>query len=66
MYARGGKRIGSSGFEHIFLGEIKNTEISGLHNWIYFDNEERNHRANYLGYLKKIDLGNVSRNSVCF
>ncbi|XP_044264435.1 poly(U)-specific endoribonuclease homolog isoform X2 [Tribolium madens] len=58
MYARGGGKIGSSGFEHVFLAEIKKNQVSGLHNWLYFDQEERNNQANYLGYMKKIDLGN--------
>ncbi|RZC32232.1 XendoU domain containing protein [Asbolus verrucosus] len=58
MYARGGRKIGSSGFEHVFLAELKNNQVSGLHNWLYFNEEEKNNRANYLGYMKKIDLGN--------
>nr|XP_015837265.1 PREDICTED: poly(U)-specific endoribonuclease homolog isoform X2 [Tribolium castaneum] len=57
MYARGGGKIGSSGFEHVFLAEIKKNQVSGLHNWLYFEQEERNNQANYLGYMKKIDLG---------
>ncbi|CAG9762183.1 unnamed protein product [Ceutorhynchus assimilis] len=57
MYSRGQGRIGSSGFEHVFVAEIKNSQVSGLHNWIYFKEEEQAKRANYLGYLKKIDLG---------
>lgn len=63
MYSRGGGRIGSSGFEHVFLAEIKNNAVSGLHNWVYFNAEELKKNANYLGYMKKIDLENVS---VCF
>ncbi|KAG5879111.1 hypothetical protein JTB14_031659 [Gonioctena quinquepunctata] len=58
MYSRGGGRIGSSGFEHIFLAELKNSQVSGLHNWVYFREEEKKNNANYLGYLKKLDLGN--------
>ncbi|XP_018579291.1 poly(U)-specific endoribonuclease homolog isoform X2 [Anoplophora glabripennis] len=58
MYSRGQGRIGSSGFEHVFLAELKNSQVSGLHNWVYFNEEEKNKRANYLGYMKKIDLGN--------
>ncbi|KAK9892283.1 hypothetical protein WA026_019090 [Henosepilachna vigintioctopunctata] len=56
-YSRGKRKVGSSGFEHVFLAEIKKNEVSGLHNWLYFEKEESNQRANYLGYLKKIDLG---------
>ncbi|ENN70666.1 hypothetical protein YQE_12611, partial [Dendroctonus ponderosae] len=57
MYSRGNGRIGSSGFEHVFVAEIKNNQVSGLHNWLYFNEEESQGRANYLGYLKKLDLG---------
>jgi poly(U)-specific endoribonuclease len=62
MYSRGGGRIGSSGFEHVFLTEIKKGQVSGLHNWIYFNDAEKKNEANYLGYMKKIDLGNVRIN----
>lgn len=59
-YPRGSGHISSSGFEHVFAAEIKNRQISGLHNWIYFHEEEAKNNANYLGYLHKIDLGDVS------
>ncbi|XP_011498918.1 PREDICTED: poly(U)-specific endoribonuclease homolog [Ceratosolen solmsi marchali] len=59
LYSRGEGKIGSSGFEHVFLTELKlGTEVSGLHNWIYFNAEELKKRLNYLGYIKKVDLGN--------
>ncbi|GLV40220.1 uncharacterized protein CBL_03632 [Carabus blaptoides fortunei] len=57
MYSRAGGKISSSGFEHIFLAELKKNEVSGLHNWIYFDQAEITQLADYLGYMKKIDLG---------
>lgn len=58
LYSRGDGKIGSTGFEHVFLTELKlGTEVSGLHNWIYFNAEEVKKRANYLGYIKKVDLG---------
>lgn len=61
LYSRGEGKIGSSGFEHVFLTELKlGTEISGLHNWIYFNSEEAKNKINYLGYIKKLDLGDVS------
>ncbi|XP_037905967.1 poly(U)-specific endoribonuclease homolog [Hermetia illucens] len=58
LYSRGNGRIGSSGFEHVFLSEIKNGTISGLHNALYFNEEEKKGNVNYKGYLKTIDFGN--------
>ncbi|XP_038208200.1 poly(U)-specific endoribonuclease homolog [Zerene cesonia] len=57
LYSRGMGKISSSGFEHVFVSELKNDQILGLHNWIYFSKEEAANRANYLGYLKYINLG---------
>jgi poly(U)-specific endoribonuclease len=43
----------SSGFEHVFLGEIKHgVEIIGFHNWIRIYLEEKKGKFNYLGYIK--------------
>lgn len=56
LYSRGKGKISSSGFEHIFVSELKNGEVSGLHNWIYFAKEEAANRINYLGYLKYLLL----------
>lgn len=63
IYSRGGGKMGSCGFEHVFMNEIKNNEISGLHNWIYFNEQENGNPRNldYKGYLKTLNLGNVSR-----
>ena len=61
LFSRGDGKIGSSGFEHVFMTELKlGTEVSGLHNWIYFNAEEVKKRADYLGYVKKVDLGDVN------
>ncbi|GAB1867773.1 Endoribonuclease [Camponotus japonicus] len=62
LFSRGQGKIGSTGFEHVFMAETKQvdagTEVLGLHNWIYFNVEEIKNHVDYLGYIKKIDLGN--------
>lgn len=62
LFSRGQGKIGSTGFEHVFMAELKpgtpNPEVLGLHNWVYFSIEESKRKVDYLGYLKKVDLGN--------
>ena len=60
QYNRGGGIEGSSGLEHVFLGEKNSNSISGYHGWIKYDRDELAGRMNYLGYMAKIDLGVVS------
>lgn len=50
----------SSGFEHVFLSEIKKGKIIGLHNWIYFAEAEKRGQLNYKGWMKVVDLGEVT------
>lgn len=42
----------SSGFEHVFVGEIRDTEVCGLHNWIQMYLEEKRGNIDYQGYIK--------------
>ncbi|XP_068226062.1 uridylate-specific endoribonuclease-like [Palaemon carinicauda] len=60
FYSRGSKSVaGSSGFEHTFVGEIKQGEVSGLHNWVYFYNEEKDGNLDYEGWSKIVDLNGL-------
>lgn len=52
LYRRAGRGGDSSGFEHVFVGEIKNGKVSGFHNWIYFYYEERKGHVDYRGYIR--------------
>ncbi len=62
LYSRENRTLGSSGFEHIFLGEIKNGQVSGFHNWIFFSKEESNNKLNYKGRIgTMINLGAVRK-----
>lgn len=56
----------SSGFETVYLAEQFDSEIIGLHNWIYFAKMEDAKKVDYLGYIKKADLGSVSSLKVQF
>ena len=42
---------GSSGFEHVFLGEKKNDKVQGFHNWLYFYYMEEKNKV-----LKQLQL----------
>ncbi|XP_032779443.2 poly(U)-specific endoribonuclease homolog [Daphnia magna] len=56
LYQRAPGKQGSSGFEHVFLGEFKNG-ISGLHSWVRFVTEEAKGDINYLGYTRTMSIG---------
>jgi len=56
LYSRSGggrrRKMDSSGFEHVFVGEVKNGQVSGFHNWIMFWLEEKKGNIDYRGYIK--------------
>lgn len=56
MYSRAKGKLGSSGFEHVFLGELKDG-ISGLHSWLRYYLEEKSGSMNYLGYIRTRSIG---------
>ena len=66
MYSRAKGKLGSSGFEHVFLGELKDG-ISGLHSWLRYYLEEKSGSMNYLGYIRTRSIGRVkSATCNCF
>lgn len=46
----------SCAFENIFMAELKSDQVLGLHSWLFFAKRELDHKANYLGYIDKLDL----------
>ncbi|XP_076685517.1 uncharacterized protein LOC143377747 isoform X2 [Andrena cerasifolii] len=47
----------SSSFETVFLAEKFDSDIIGLHDWIYYAKQEADKKLNYLGYIKEVKLG---------
>ncbi|XP_034441708.1 poly(U)-specific endoribonuclease-A [Hippoglossus hippoglossus] len=50
LYSRYNGKMDSSGFEHIFAGEIKGGKVSGFHNWIQFYRLEKRGQLNYYSH----------------
>ncbi|XP_036007372.1 poly(U)-specific endoribonuclease-A [Fundulus heteroclitus] len=50
LYSRNNNALDSSGFEHIFAGEIKGGKVSGFHNWIQFYLLEKRGELNYYSH----------------
>ncbi|CAI4225990.1 unnamed protein product [Auanema sp. JU1783] len=54
-YSRARGLADTSGFEHVFIGEAKNGEISGMHNWVRFAKLETDPKESfdYKGFIVK-------------
>ena len=56
MYPRDDSILGSSGFEHVFMGELQSTAVTGFHGWFWFYLQEQAQRMNYFGYMNYRNL----------
>merc|ERR1712004_319295 len=53
MYDRAKTILGSSGFEHVFIGECcKGGEVGGFHNWFHFYMLEAEGQIDYRGFME--------------
>ncbi|KAH8271189.1 hypothetical protein KR018_001079 [Drosophila ironensis] len=56
-YSRGRGIVGSSSFEHVFMAEIRDQKVLGLHNWLYFADQEQRGNVDYKGWIKHQEMG---------
>ncbi|EDW41986.1 poly(U)-specific endoribonuclease homolog [Drosophila sechellia] len=56
-YSRGRGIVGSSSFEHVFMAEIRDQKVLGLHNWLYFADQEQRGNVDYKGWLNHKEMG---------
>jgi len=47
QYSRAKGKKDSSGFEHVFVGELKGGDVTGLHNWVQYYIEEKEGTLEY-------------------
>ena len=45
--------MNSSGFEHVFVGETREHDVTGFHNWIQFYLQEKARQLDYRGYFRR-------------
>lgn len=64
-YSRGNGIMGSSSFEHVFMAELRDRKVLGMHNWLYFAEQEQQGHVDYKGWLNRVETGRV-RSINCF
>jgi len=50
LYSRERGILGSNGFEHVFMGEVDDGEVKGMHNWIWSYQMEKKGILDYKGW----------------
>ena len=50
-----------SGFEHVFIGEFRDSGVQGFHNWYSFYLQEKQGLMDYFGYIDNTDFGHAVR-----
>lgn len=50
---KGDRDFDSCGFEHVFVGESRDHQILGFHNWIQFYLQEKKGNIDYRGYFRR-------------
>ncbi|EYB93071.1 hypothetical protein Y032_0186g1063 [Ancylostoma ceylanicum] len=53
-YSRCNGTNGSSGFEHVFIGEWRDQIVDGQHSWVRYYNLEKAQKINYHGYYSYV------------
>ncbi|XP_070226068.1 uridylate-specific endoribonuclease isoform X2 [Bos mutus] len=51
LYSRSKEERDSSGFEHVFSGEVKKGKVTGFHNWIRFYMQEKEGLVDYYSHI---------------
>nr|XP_012029782.2 poly(U)-specific endoribonuclease isoform X2 [Ovis aries] len=51
LYSRSKEERDSSGFEHVFSGEVKKGKVTGFHNWIRFYMQEQEGLVDYYSHI---------------
>jgi len=54
LYSRHRGVLGSSGFEHVFLGEIDDGQAKGIHNWVWIYKQEKLGNLDYQGHISSL------------